>query len=80
MAKLIKSNGEVVLNVDISSLKKLQKFVEGYIEIIYLKDSKCMVVNEEGLLHNLPINHKASKIYGHILLGNVVECGLAELN
>ena len=45
MARLLKSNGEILPNVDISSLKKMQDIVKGYIEFIYIKN-KILIVNE----------------------------------
>lgn len=56
MARLIKSSGEILPNVDISSLKKMQDLVQGYIEIVYMKNGRLLIVNEEGLLMNLPPN------------------------
>ena len=79
MARLLKSSGEVLPNVDISSLKKMQKLVQGYIEFIYIKD-KILIVNEEGLLDQLPPNIEASRIYGKLLVGDVIECGIKEVN
>ncbi len=80
MARLIKSNGEVLPNVDISSLKKMQDLVQGYIEFVYLKDNKVLILNEEGLLMNLPQNKQASNIYGHQVVGDAVICDITELN
>ena len=79
MARLLKSSGEVLPDVDISSLKKMQKLVQGYIEFIYIKD-KILIVNEEGLLDQLPPNIEASRIYGKPLVGDVIECGIKEDN
>lgn len=79
MARLLKSNGEILPNVDISSLKKMQDLVQGYIEFIYVKD-KILIVNEEGLLDQLPPNNEASRIYGNPLVGDVIECGIKEVN
>ena len=81
MAKLLKSNGEILQNVDISTLKKMQDLVGGLIEFVYLKDNQgLLVANEEGLLNDLPHNQKASSIYGRPLVGDVIQCGLAEVN
>ena len=62
MARLIKSSGEVIPNVDISSLKKMQDLVQGYIEFVYLNE-KLLVVNEEGLIMNLPPNKQIYLVY-----------------
>ena len=62
------------------SLKELQTFVGGYIEFVRFKD-KIMVVNEEGKLHDLPLNKKATAIFvkelphiNDIIVGNVLIC------
>jgi hypothetical protein len=80
MARLIKSSGEILPNVDISSLQKMQDLVNGYVEFVYIKDNTLLIVNEEGLLMNLPQNKQATEIYGHQLVGDVIECGVSEIN
>jgi len=80
MARLIKASGEILPNIDISSLKKMQDHVQGYIEFIYMKDKKILIINEEGLLDQLPPNYKASHIYGQPLVGDVIECDFYEVN
>jgi len=80
MARLIKTDGEIVLDVDISSLEKMQNLVGGYIQIVYLEEQRMLIVNEEGLLNKLPINDNASELYGHPLVGNVIDCTNKELN
>ena len=40
-------------------LDTLQGFVGGYIEALYLDGQFCLIVNEEGLLKNLPPNIEA---------------------
>lgn len=47
--------------------KSLGRVVGGYIEIVRpqgLNRPYCMVVNEEGLMHNLPLNRAGSLLYG----------------
>lgn len=67
------------------SLSELQGFVEGYIEIVELKDGKIMIVNEEGKLKDLPFNHAATKIYAetysnrNIIVGNALVCKSTEI-
>ena len=66
------------------SLKELQGFVNGYIELVYLtktgKPSKALICNEEGKLEGLPVNEKATSIwkeyYGDtdMLVGNCLIC------
>ena len=67
------------------SLSELQGFVEGYIEIIDLRNGKIMVVNEEGKLKDLPFNHAATKIYAEtysnrdVIVGNALVCKSTEI-
>lgn len=51
-------------------LEFLQKIVDGYIEVVHV-DGRDWVVNEEGLLHGLPLNPASPK--GFHLVGNIVE-------
>ena len=83
MAKLIKASGEVETikpkNGTDFSLEELQGYVGGYIEIVQLhkeNTGNIMVVNEEGKINNLPINHIASVLYGlrDTIVGDVVVC------
>jgi len=55
------------------SLKEAQKFVGGLVELVNLPDGDQLLVNEEGIMHNLPLNKLASfqasiKIYGNAIL------------
>ena len=45
------------------TLKELQNAVGGLIEIVYTKDGRPLVINEEGKLRNLPINTEATHLY-----------------
>lgn len=55
------------------SFKDAQKAVGGPVEVVRLPgDDEMMLVNEEGLLHGLPINITASVIAGGPIVGNVV--------
>lgn len=80
MATIIKSTGETVevqpKNNEYFSLEEMQEIVGGYIEFVYLPDDKIMVVNEEGKIHNLPMNDVASVYvapYDYIA-GNALIC------
>lgn len=55
-------------------LKELQPVVEGYIEIVRLRDGRLMIVNEEGMLMKLPYNRIASQIARQPIVGNVLVC------
>lgn len=61
------------------SLEELRAIVGGYIEIVYLDDSRIMIVNEEGKIYRLPVNVKATFIVNGIgkqdlIVGNVLVC------
>lgn len=85
MARLIKTNGE---EIEISpkngtdfSLKELQNYVDGYIEVVNLRsENNIMIVNEEGAINGMPVNLKASMIYSkefnaiQRIYGDVVIC------
>ena len=53
-------------------LEELQRMVGGYIEVVYLSDKKMLVVNEEGRIHGLESNLRASVYANQIIVGNVV--------
>lgn len=72
MAMLIKVDGEIVEDYDVSSLEQLQEAVGGYIEIISLDNNMCLVVNEEGLVMGLKQNMWASLILNRIIVGDVI--------
>ena len=78
MAKLIRANGEVVeiepKDKDSFTLDEMQRYVNGWIEVVYLASGDVMVVNEEGKLNELPINEKATELYGSIdtIVGDVM--------
>ena len=64
-ATLIKTDGtETIVTSEGKefTLKELQGYVGGYIEIINLRSGKILVVNEEGLLKGLPQNLGASAL------------------
>ena len=78
-AKILKTTGEVwevePNNKTDFSLKELQDIVGGYIEIVHLPNKECMVVNEDGVYMELPINRKASNMYQrNVIVGDVLIC------
>lgn len=78
-ALLIKSDGEKLNitpdNGKYFSLKELQKYVGGYIEMLLTNDDRTMIINEEGKLKNLEINNEANKLIEEIVIvGDVVVC------
>jgi hypothetical protein len=50
------------------TLEQLQKMVGGYIEVVSLSDGRQLIVNEEGLLHDLPKNPEATAL--NVAMGN----------
>ena len=60
------------------NLNELQGYVDGNIEMTETKDGKYLIVNEEGLLKNLPVNYKATGLYKYgeinIIVGDVIVC------
>jgi len=49
------------------SLEDMQKYVDGFVEVVHIlfKDKKMqMIVNEEGLIRQLPFNWRATIAYG----------------
>lgn len=82
-ATIYKSNGEEVsvtpANGETFTLKELRDIVHGYIEIITLSNPLVMIVNEEGIIEELPMNVKASQIAasyhrGSFIVGDVLVC------
>lgn len=53
-------------------LREVQKLVGGYVEVVYLRDGRIMLVDEEGLLKQLPLNRAASRMAGRPIVGNAV--------
>lgn len=57
------------------ALEKLQQLVGGYIEQVWEgkpHDSRCLIVNEEGLLLGLPSNPSFPRLVGNIVVGRCV--------
>ncbi len=76
--KAIKIKGRTVSEVEIeNTLEALQAAVDGYIETVTLIPGKAvMIVNEEGLLRNLPPNPAASMIAGTKIVGPALIVGV----
>jgi len=84
MAKLIKANGEETevtpKNGSEFSLEELREFVGGYVEFVPTKDNQLMVLNEEGQIHRLPVNTKATELISGVvanddlIVGDVLVC------
>lgn len=54
------------------NLKNLQQAVGGPIELVHLAQGAIMIVNEEGLLHDLQVNRLASIMAGKQIVGDIV--------
>lgn len=54
------------------SLAECRAIVNGYIELVYICEGWILVVNEEGLLRDLPRNNLASIIAGQQIVGNAM--------
>jgi hypothetical protein len=54
------------------TLEEAQSIVGGYIGFVKLEHG-ILIVDEEGLLKNKPINMQASRLYGHsAIVGDVI--------
>jgi len=81
MARIIHVDGTEKELAGKPSLEELQKAVGGYIEVAEIPgSSKILVVNEEGLLQQLPLNPSASAMALQLIVGDVVLCNRADLD
>lgn len=68
---LLRADGsQDVLNDD--SLPVMQKAVGGLVEPVELPSGGLLLVNEEGLLQNLPVNPLATFLAGFPIVGDAV--------
>jgi hypothetical protein len=70
MATLIKTSGteeQIVLE----SLKQIQTLIDGYIEQINV-DGGLLMINEDAIAKNLPLNDKASALAQQPIKGDVI--------
>ena len=44
------------------TLTEMQKFVGGYIEVVYLNKESMMIIDEEGKIKDKPLNKEATDI------------------
>lgn len=65
MATLIKTDGSLTeiepKNGQKFELEELQQYVQGYIELVFLKKDRLLVINDDGKSH-LSLNEKATEI------------------
>jgi uncharacterized protein DUF3846 len=72
-AKIIRANGIEDAMLATPTLEACQRVVGGYVEMVQIDGGRRqMLVNEEGLLQNLPINAKASALAQRHIVGDVV--------
>ena len=82
MAKTIKitSNNEIsVIDVDFDDFRSIQKAVGGMFETVraskltaYFGKPVMMLVDEEGILKQLPLNRTGSRFYGYPVVGDFI--------
>ena len=66
---LLKADGTEETLARKLTLEEAQKLVGGYIEFVRMTDDAlCLVVNEEGLILNLLLNHKATRLVHRSIL------------
>ena len=82
--KITTDNKISIIDANFDDYKKIQKAIGGYIEPVhtktlfnYFKAPICMLVDEEGLIKNLPVNVVASHFYGfndhgHAIAGDAI--------
>ena len=56
-----------------NTLEVLQREVEGYIETVSISGNACIIVNEEGMINDLPFN---VRLFGLQLFGTVLIVGV----
>jgi len=56
------------------TLKEAQELVAGggLVELLTLPNGDQLLIDEEGLLKDLPVNLEASELYGHVLVGDAM--------
>lgn len=71
----IKANGSISFFKSTNDIRKLQKKVGGFVEVVRLGNGNVLLVDEDAKMKNdvMP-NAIASSMYGYLLLGDVVLC------
>lgn len=54
------------------SISEAQEFVGGTVALRFMRDGRQILMCEEGLLFKMPVNKIASKLFGNIVVGNVI--------
>jgi hypothetical protein len=78
MMKVLKLEGLSITETEIkNTLEALQAAVDGFIEAVTLvQDRAVMLVNEEGLLRDLPLNPVASAVANTQIVGTAIVVGV----
>ena len=71
MATIFKADGTKVKDYNHQGLEAKQKAVGGYIEPVYTSEW-VVLVNEDGLFKNLPVNYEASVLTDRTIVGDVL--------
>ena len=89
MAQIIKTDGYIIesepKNGSDYQLEELQAIVSGFIEVVPIGEKHLMVVNEEGKLKGLGINHVATAIFNKsyrgydVVVGDVLLCEVGQI-
>jgi len=76
--KVLKLEGLSITETEIkNTLEALQAAVDGFIEAVTLvQDRAVMLVNEEGLLRDLPLNPVASAVANTQIVGTAIVVGV----
>lgn len=87
-AEIIKTSGERITvkpeNGTDFELHEMQEIVGGWIEVVYLRDGRIMVVNEEGKVNRLEPNIVATNLLlaqggWDMIVGDVLVCDASML-
>jgi len=57
------------------SLEEMQKIVGGYIEFVYMPHDKVLIIDEDGIEKQLPVNAVASSLYQQFTTRNGIIVG-----
>lgn len=71
MAMLLKTNGDVIEKFSLKNFKHAQETVGGLVEVVYLGD-RVLLVHEEAIIKNDPINVTASLVARQNIFGEAI--------
>jgi hypothetical protein len=78
MATLIKVSGTET-EIDLESLEQIEEAIGGFFEQIEIDDDTILLINEDAIAMNLPVNQKATKLAGQVIKGNVILASCEEV-